>query len=110
MEENAKPRAGAHILSFLLTGIVAGSCGALFMVMLTSRGGILDVREYTALGAMLGGPLVGVGVGYGLWTLQPREANSGGCVGWSLLLLADAMGSAILSAILFGVAGELQPR
>src|SRR5262249_26316550 len=88
MEENAKPRAGAHLISFLVTGVVAGFIGAFFGVLTTTHGGIFSLREKVVFTAMLGGPLVGLGVGYGLWMAQPRGAVSGGCVGWSLLLLA----------------------
>jgi len=108
MEENPKPRSRAFLVACLLISVIPGGVGGVLGATMAIHGGILQLPESLFINALCGGPVVGLGVGYAVYRLQPRRDTWEGCVGWSVLLATNIVVSALLSGLMFYVVARIQ--
>jgi hypothetical protein len=78
----------------------AGLVGAIVGVWTSSKGGIFSRPESDVVTALLGGPLLGGGFGFGFWNSAPP-------MGRGRLLLVIVIGAAAAAVAVFFIAARM---
>lgn len=97
MEENAKPRSLPLAVGLLL-GVTCGFLGGLYGAALSTSRGIFNLTEEVVMTAALGRALTGAVFSIGVGLRMKR---------WGLQLIADVLGSGLVSTLVFYVVARL---